>query len=385
MKNQLSILLLFFFNCSFIYGQIFIKTDIPCNKELLKKTPGQWLPTSEDKYNAAKLTVQERKEIMNRVFKIHQRIKEIYPSPTAVDANLFWGASDNMYASELKMNRKSNGVLDWYNDKGIPVITYNSGAGFCAYDCGINPNEIMRGKGCETATFIEIQINRIDEIFISQRLDDDFAEIMRIDNRQIKIMAPIVGKWKGYDVYNSHGIYNPNEKIVFLFHREGVLPYIPVTRKQYLERCILGLPLFFDKTIKAFDHPEGLASLMDNKERLEQIKKTQKIRDDVLKYYQDELAATTKAGKLDEPAVVSEGIASILISHPVFTTTEKKGRMLVTENPAYIRKDLPKYIPQIIVYYLNNCSGCYADPSLNPYKLLDEKFPIEKLQAMIDK
>ena len=59
--------------------------------------------------------------------------------------------------------------------------------------------------------------------------------------------------------------------------------------------------------------------------------------------------------------------------------------MLVTENPAYIRKDLPKYIPQFIVYGLNNGPVYYIDQSLNPYKLIDDNFSIEKLQAMIDK
>jgi len=58
--------------------------------------------------------------------------------------------------------------------------------------------------------------------------------------------------------------------------------------------------------------------------------------------------------------------------------------MLVTENPAYFKKNLPKYIPQLMIYSCWDCR-CGPDQSLNPYKLYEENFPIEKLQAMIDK
>ena len=61
---------------------------------------------------------------------------------------------------------------------------------------------------------------------------------------------------------------------------------------------------------------------------------------------------------------------------------------LVTENPAYIRKDLPKYVPQFIVLYwswvsdfplLGGAQGEYYS------KIMEANFPIDKLQAMIDK
>lgn len=78
------------------------------------------------------------------------------------------------------------------------------------------------------------------------------------------------------------------------------------------------------------------------------------------------------------------GMVHMLTQYPIFTTQANGVRLLVTENPAYMKKELPKYIPQFMYYTQWNCD-CGADQSLNPYKLIDEKFPIEKVQAMIDK
>ena len=194
------------------------------------------------------------------------------------------------------------------------------------------------------------------------------------------MMPVLTGKWKGYDLYSPEA--GSGYKMVLL-HREGILPYIPVTRKQYLERSIEYLERLFTNTLKAAENPEGLNLLMDKKERDEQIKKQQKIRDDVLKHYRGELDATTNAGLLETPAIVSDGIAYIEISSPVFTTQENGGMLLVTENPAYMKKDLPKYIPQLIVYMWNGDIG--PDPTKNPCYLYYRDFPILSLQAMIDK
>ena len=103
-----------------------------------------------------------------------------------------------------------------------------------------------------------------------------------------------------------------------------------------------------------------------------------------MKYYQDELDATTRAGLLETPAIVSDGIGSMSVSSPVFTTQEEGGRLLVTENPAYMKKDLPNYIPQLMVYSMRYQEDG-PDPTKNPYYLYHQDFPILSLQAMIDK
>ena len=382
MKKQITTVFLLFFSCLFVWSQTFVKTTAPCNKELILKTPGRWFKAIENAYGVAKVTSQQRQELMNRLNTIHQWIYDLYPSPTAVDVQPFYFTTDKYFASQLKIEGLQNGKLRGSDMNGIPVISYSYTAKFCGYHCGREANEIMRGHGCESSTDIIITINSLDAMFIRLLLDDYYMEIMRVDGRPIKMLSKIVGKWKGYDVYNPDGVDDPK---MVLLHREGMSPYIPVTRKQYLDRSIECLQKFFANNLKGYDNPEGLATLMDKKEKDEQIKKQEKLRDDVLKYYGDELDATTKAGLLDAPAIIFGDIASIYTSYPIFTTQAAGGKMLVTENPAYLKKDLSKYIPQLIIYKVDNCNVCYADQSLNPYKLIDDNFPIEKLQAMIDK
>ena len=77
MKKQFTILLLFLFSCAFIYGQTFVKTDIPRDKELLKKTPGRWMPLG--KVFRATISKQQEQEIEKRLNPIHQWVANIYP------------------------------------------------------------------------------------------------------------------------------------------------------------------------------------------------------------------------------------------------------------------------------------------------------------------
>ena len=67
---------------------------------------------------------------------------------------------------------------------------------------------------------------------------------------------------------------------------------------------------------------------------------------------------------------------------PIFITEREGGKMLITENPAYIRKDPPKYSPQFFIVHWTINPG---EPADYLRKRIEEYFPIEKLQAMIDK
>ena len=78
---------------------------------------------------------------------------------------------------------------------------------------------------------------------------------------------------------------------------------------------------------------------------------------------------------------VNEGV-------PIFYSGEEHGKMLVTENSAYFRKDLPKYVPQFMVLYWDwvGDAPMYGGAQGEYYrKMIEENFPVEKLQKMIDK
>ena len=113
----------------------------------------------------------------------------------------------------------------------------------------------------------------------------------------------------------------------------------------------------------------------------EAVKNISKQKDEVITLYQKELEKNRTANLLDSPAIVRI-LDNMYPDVPIFTTGAEDGSMLVTENPAYIRKDLPKYIPQFIVLYWS-----WGDVANSKYfrQMMEANFPIEKLQAMIDK
>jgi hypothetical protein len=375
MKKQFLFLALAFFTCTFVHGQRFVKTTTPCNDELIKKTPGRWIKTREAFH--AKLSQQQQKEIVNRLNAFHQLMYNIYPSPVAFDAVPSFFTADQEFGSQLKFDPSPNVGYKDFKANGIPTVYYSYTGFFCAYGCGRETYEMMRGYPSEDGTAMGVDINSLNS-FLKESNPKDYLEIMRINERPIKLMPVVVGKWKGYDVYAPES--GSGLKMVLL-HRENILPFIPVTRKEYLDRCLECLPQFFDKSLTA---DTAVVKMIGKQEWDEQVRKFQKIRNDVLKHYQDELQATTAAGLLGSPAIISSYILDIGTDYQIFTKQSAGGRMLVTENPAYMKKDLPKYIPQFMVFTWWDCR-CGVDPSLNPYKLINENFPIEKLQAMIDK
>ena len=114
-----------------------------------------------------------------------------------------------------------------------------------------------------------------------------------------------------------------------------------------------------------------------DKEKLEKQKK------EVVEYYENALTDATAKGLLYTPAIVM-GFLNPLTNYPIFISEANGGNMLVTENPKYFRKDLPKYVPQLFMFSISKIKWWFT-PKIDPIKILEEKFPIEKLQAMIDK
>ena len=358
-------------------SQQFVKTTAPCNDELLKNTAGRWIPPGERLH--AKIFKQQQQEILNRINIIHQFVYTIYPSPLGIDAVWYKATSDEEFAQQLKIDHYPDGKLreDFVN--GIPVVVYSYLAKFYKYACGFDRHEgeIMRGYPGEGGASFVVEANNLAGLLPR----DQGAEGMEIGGRKIRMMPPVKGKWKGYTLYQRE---TGSGFTMVLLHREGMLPYIPVTRKQYLDLSISWLTKFYDAWTADLVKSEKLAANVGIKPDSSAKEKIEKQKKDVLKYYRDELAATTAAGLLDTPSVITLGMCDIDIQYPIFTSESEGGRMLATENPAYFQKDLPKYTPQLFVLLLERDGWSYT-PKNEPIKLLEENFPIEKLQAMIDK
>lgn len=370
MKKQLTIIFLLFI-CLSSRSQNFIKSTVPCNDALMQKTPGRWIKDKDNVY-APNLNKTQVQEMLKRLENIQELVLKTYPTPVGVDAVWRPQVGDELFASQLKFSKTTDGGSKYALVNGIPVSYGAYSCDFFKYSCGREPYEIRTGWPGETTTHLFVYANNLNNFFFRDQLEPALREVMCIDGRPIKMMPTVKGMWKGYPLYSPEPGSVAN---IVLLHRDGKLPYIPVTRKQYLERCIDYIPKFYEPNLKSFE------LIPDKQQKDEMIKNYQKQKEGQLKRYKDELETTTKANLLDAPAIIPLYIFEIS-NNPIFSTEETGGHMMVTENPTYIRKDLPKYAPQFIVIAWN-CGDW--KPQQDVCKAVNEYFPIEKLQAMIDK
>jgi len=370
MKKRI-LILFFLFICFSSRSQHFIKSTVPCNDALMQKIPGRWIKDKDNVY-APNLNKTQIQEMLNRLNQIQELVLKTYPTPVGVDAAWRPQVGEELFASQIKFSKTSSGDSKYDFVNSIPVGYSSYTSGFFAYYCGRNPYEIRTGWPGETTTHLFVYTNNLNNFFFLTSLGGDLGEMMRIDGRPIRMMPAIKGTRKGYSLYSPEAGSVAN---IVLLHRDGMLPYLPVTRKQYLERCIEYIPKFYEPNLKSIE------LIPDKQQRDELVKNSQKQKKDQLKHYKEELEATTKANLLDSPAIIPLYIFEIS-NNPIFSTEETGGHMLVTENPAYIRKDLPKYIPQFFVMVWS-CGDW--KPQQDICNAIEEIFPIEKLQAMIDK
>lgn len=406
MKRQIFILFLL---TSYLTssGQKALTTTIPCTMEMANKVKGRWIsqPDLVFEHNAA-----QRPEMVKRLDMIQKIVSELYPEPIGVDAVWHRTLRNGFFGSRVKEDVTRDGVRTRHEVNGIPVTAYYYLVGFFRFFCNDGKeNEIIGGWPGETNTTVRVYVNSFD-FYASGTVDDP----MNIDGRPIRMRGPVTKNLKGgYELL--HADENSSTRSV-LIHRKGIRPYIPVTRKQYLEHSIQHLGQMLDKFIndqkaipvrslaeqeaekkkklekfeKDFGKdPKRLKSAVDyylsgyqteQQQRDERVKVLEKNKEDILNHYRYELEQTTKDGLLEAPAIVRV-FHSPDARLPIFYTESEGGHMLVTENPAYIKKDLPKYVPQFMILHWSWTSN---PPETNLGKLVEENFPIEKLQAMID-
>jgi hypothetical protein len=120
----------------------------------------------------------------------------------------------------------------------------------------------------------------------------------------------------------------------------------------------------------------------DQTERDESKKRYVNAKDLAVRNLQNELQKTTREGLLSAPAVVRRD-AHFQTDGPIFLSEANGGVLLTTENPNYFRKDLPAYVPQLFV--LSWMWGTKTKWERDFRKAIEENFPVESLQAMIDK
>jgi hypothetical protein len=351
-----------------------VKISVPCTQEFIDNYKGKWLiPTQTSIYNPGGTY---SKEAMKRINVIYEIIKQIYPQPMGSDALLNKSYNISDFAYTIKYVTEDNRKQEEYVKRN-QVEGWSCGMGLADWYCSSeHTNEIWNGyPEIGDGNAITVYANYLP-VLTGEFFDDDG---WTIDGRPIKTKMHVIGQWKGHDVMATTGGYyaDLNNDWFILISREGMLPYIPVTRKQYLERVIVYVTKFYDKMITLDDQ------IPDKAEREEIKNKHLNLKNIALKKYRDELEKTTQDGLLDAAAVVGTDIL-LLTESPIFLPESQGGTMLTTENPTYFRKDLAAYVPQLFVL-----TWSWGEKKLkwetDFRKAIEENFPIEKLQEMIDK
>jgi hypothetical protein len=398
MKKQIIILFCLFTHL-FPFCQTKILTKEPCTDAISQNADGKWIKSTD-------VGSINSKECFNRLDAIHNLIFRIYPEPRGVDAVWHRATGVSYFGSKRKYYKTNDDRLTFDYLNTPHFFQYSYTAGFFAYYCDAYEKNVLHpGYPAETGTWVNIIANKnIGE----NALDDDWT----INGLPVITKKEAQYKEDGYESYYPEPGYNVRG--VLVYRKGGILPYIPVTRKQYLDQCIIYHTKIWDEAIKGIEQlpvrsaeeqekektaklamfqqkfgkdPKALKSNIDyylagyktdQQIRDEKIKETKKFKAQELKKFTDELEKTTREELLNSTAIVRV----MFNSDVIFETDPAYGLMVITENPDYIRKDLPKHVPQLFEINLkwdpSPAQGKFA-------KIFQEKFPTDKLQAMIDK
>jgi hypothetical protein len=365
MKFFIVIFLLSIFNPLSYGQQLVITTTADCDDKLYMSLNGRW-KREHDYPGSDGFSKADQVATFNRLDSIHKFFFEAYPQPKGLNA--IWHRNqiaNGFFGQQIEYSKDPDGRLRDDYTKGTAVGIYAYTAGFFLYYCFNNAVKREVRVSGETGTWLIIEAN--DLLTVTGSTNDT----MTIDGRPVFYRSPLKEIWKGHQMFFSGSGLSSQRTV--LVHRNGILPYIPVTRRQYLAHCIKHVPEIIMTLSEGF-------IIEGDKERAEKMKK---MVGPALKRYQDELKKSTTDNLLDSAAFVFEIHPLVeTAGMPIFMTEGDGGKMLIIENPAYFRKDLPRHVPQLFIVYWTINPGA---PGEFLRKSIEDYFPIEKLQAMIDK
>ena len=236
MKKTL-LLLYAFFLYVVTSGQKAITTTTPCTDAMAHSTRGRWIWTKDNgSYNS--------KETNSRLNEIHDMVLKIYSQPAGLDAVWHRTAGISYFGSRRKYYTTNEGRLT-FDYSNLPHFTYYYyNVGFFPYQCEYGKtNSLIPTYPGETSTFLNIIANvKLGDM----APDDDWT----INGLPVIMRKPPITIKDGIELSHPEPGRNVYEVLV---HRKGMLPYIPVTRKQYLGYCISYHTKLHDELIKNFE------------------------------------------------------------------------------------------------------------------------------------
>jgi tetratricopeptide (TPR) repeat protein len=315
---------------------------------------------------------------------ISAMLREAYPFPVGLEATYYYHINGTPIC------------------KGAPA-PYMVSSFYKSYYYNIHLNKILLGG--ETGTWVQIFVNSFGRAI---QTSGDWM----IDGNMTTVYVPWAtdGEWKGYPMYTLiNGV--PGGKNTFyhksiLIARNGRLPFVPLTQKQYLlaikyklskEKGNIYTPdqaeKDFQKTLesirnnKAFPADKKAQVMADmqrthNQQMHDAVKGNIAITsayDNKIKLIDDYLSSHSEA-QLQEPAVTSN---SILWDFRGYFGPEKNQPAVtpVRLDPSYFSSKLPHYAAQFIMMQWDVER---ETPKMEFGRQLEAGFPIAKLRQMID-
>ena len=315
--------------------------------------------------------------LLKRTDTLAALLKTCYPEPTGIEA---------IYYSTINHSPLFNGA----------PASYGLNSLYKSYYFNTNLKKIMLGG--ETETWIDININNFGNL-----LHEDGIWIIDGKPTTAYTTWPKDGEWKGFPLYKNEDRIRGDDKAI-LITRNGRLPFIPLTQKQYLlalknrrntERANIYTP---DKAEKDFQLT--IAAIRNNKALSVETK--EKMITDMQQIHAGQMANSSESmnkmnSAFDQKILTIDNYLSshsdLELQQPVVTSrlwdfpgyfgAEKNQRAYtpVRIDPSYFDSTLPHNTPQFIV--MQWTIGKDA-PKTAFGKILEADFPVSKLAVMVN-
>ncbi len=348
MKNQLLVIVILFLTNS-VSAQIvptarYLERIAPCGGlDSLYVLKGSWKKIEDDVVFPDKSLVKSDIKLINqKIDSIYQLIKQ-----SVID---FTGVMPRWYRSIRGDAYLPNGA-----------IPYSCTSLFFEYGC--NPIEKKMVLYDETSSQVNIFVNKLQYFF-------EFIGKWTIDSegkeKNVYMLPPVEGEWKGFKVSRGKFMASIPGKVlckILVMGRNGKQPWRSLTQAQYL----LGLRNYYEAHLqKAKVGSSGESIDREN-----------------LKMINSYLNAVDKS-ELNQPAIID----------PTFGVFGFKGKfgeeksggfrlVIAATNNNYFDASMPRDVPQLI-----EIMWTYSQTSPVEKSMIDQfekNFPLEKLQAMLDK
>jgi hypothetical protein len=343
-----------------------------CNEDSVLAISGKWKKSKDANMRPNKNMAQ----ITSRIDKISKMFQEAYPIPRGAEAEWYRTMQEFPLA------------------EGAP-IAYDFNSLYKYWYCNKNVDKLLLSG--ETGNWGFVYVNSLKGILSDQY---DMLKV-KFNGHDIYALPNPQEEWQGLPMYGGDG-----SRSILITHKNKV-PWKPITRDQYLQalkaqwqnekkKTVDGYAKVIEgrkkdikewqdkKEVPAASKDEIVSGLKKDLEQWENMQKPQQEK--IFKYWDEKIAvidnylADSLSG-LQKPARI-ERTSEQFDNFTGAFAEEGKGNLLVILDPYYFDKQLPDYVPQLMVLnwrWEGNAAGLFYKKSI------EENFPGEKLRAMIDK